>query len=92
MIRSIEGMTYVERDDIPEEEVQAVYDKMTEAFKDQDVGTCMAAMCHKLATILAHYAETPAEEAELIDLFRGDVLKRVPLYRAQIIGKPEGSA
>lgn len=92
MIQNIEGMTYVERDDIPEEEVQAVYDQMTKAFQGQDVGTCMAAMCHKLATICAYFTRTPEEEEELLGLFQSDVIKRVPLYRAQLMGEAKGSA
>lgn len=86
------SMTYIDRDDIPEEEIEAIFDQLTLVFRGQDIGTCMGAMCHKLATICAAYTTTDEEAKAFMDVFVGDIMNRIPLYRGQAIGDVMGRA
>ena len=76
-------MRYLDRDDIPEEEIEKVYAALTNAFEASgaEVGSAMAAMCHKLASIAAEVTDSEEEAGVLLAAFANDVLKRVDFYR-----------
>lgn len=90
-------MPYLNRDEIPEDDIDRVFEAMDKAFADEsaDVEVAMAAMCHRLAIIAASLTESEQEARELIGAFAGDVLRQTLVYwedNEDVIGPVEGSA
>lgn len=76
-------MRYVDYEELPEAAITKVFDALTDAFtaSGADAATAMAAMCHKLAALVAEFTETEQEACILMAAFANDVLTRVPSYK-----------